>query len=194
MTPMLTKDHLIYTKTAMRHFSKALVYDSGNKQRLLRARAGYMHALEGARQKTRMLKVYMGGRQVRIDCPSTLRDWESLYYWETEKINCTPGVLPLFLAADCLAKPWKLPPTENFLQLFRILLLIIERGLSIWVAHWKYDWMAGIEEAWFNSWRLCNRVQPGMVSVSDQGHQYWALQIQQLSNISNITKTRQSVS
>jgi hypothetical protein len=32
MTLMLTKDRLICAKTAMRHFSKALVYDSGNRQ------------------------------------------------------------------------------------------------------------------------------------------------------------------
>jgi len=53
MTLMPMKDHLICTKTAMRHFSNALVYDSGNRQRLLRARVMYMHALDGARWKTR---------------------------------------------------------------------------------------------------------------------------------------------
>jgi hypothetical protein len=79
----------------------------------------------------------MGGRQVRIDCPSTSRDWESLYYQETEKINHTPGALPLYLAADSLAKPCKLPPSENSIQLLGILLLRIERGLSVQVAHWE---------------------------------------------------------
>jgi hypothetical protein len=79
MTPMPTKDHLICAKTAMRHFSKASVYDPGNRQQLLRARARYMRALDGKAENT-TLKVYMGGRQVRIDCPSTSRDWETLYY------------------------------------------------------------------------------------------------------------------
>jgi hypothetical protein len=32
MTPMPMKDHLICTKTATRNFSKASVYDSGNRQ------------------------------------------------------------------------------------------------------------------------------------------------------------------
>jgi hypothetical protein len=53
MTLMPMKDRLICTKTATRHLSKASVYDSGNKQQLLRARAMYMHALDGARRKTR---------------------------------------------------------------------------------------------------------------------------------------------
>jgi hypothetical protein len=77
ITPILMKDHLICAKTAMRYFSKALVYNYGNRQRFPRARARYMHALDRARQK-QTLKVYMGGRQVQIYCPSTWR--ESLYY------------------------------------------------------------------------------------------------------------------
>jgi hypothetical protein len=39
ITLMPTKHHLICTKTATKHFSKASVYDSGNRQRATRARA-----------------------------------------------------------------------------------------------------------------------------------------------------------
>jgi hypothetical protein len=42
------EDHLICTKTAMRHFSKASVYNSGNRQWALRARAMYMHGVDRA--------------------------------------------------------------------------------------------------------------------------------------------------
>jgi hypothetical protein len=45
----------------------------------------------------------------------------------------------LLLAADSLAKPCKLPPTESFLQVLGILLLRIERGVAVRVAHWEYD-------------------------------------------------------
>jgi hypothetical protein len=60
MTLMLTKGHLICTKTAMRHFSKALVYNSGNRQQLQRARAMYMCALDRARRKQDTKGVYGG--------------------------------------------------------------------------------------------------------------------------------------
>jgi hypothetical protein len=55
------------------------------------------------------------------------------------EINHTPAVLHLLLAADSLAKPCKLPPTENFLQVLGILLLRIERGMSVQIAHWEYN-------------------------------------------------------
>jgi hypothetical protein len=42
---MPTKHCLICAKTAMKHFSKALVYDSGNRQRAARARAMCMRCI-----------------------------------------------------------------------------------------------------------------------------------------------------
>jgi hypothetical protein len=48
ITPMPTKHRLICAKTATRHFSKALVYDSGNRQRATRARAMCMRDADRA--------------------------------------------------------------------------------------------------------------------------------------------------
>jgi hypothetical protein len=67
ITPMPMKHHLICAKTAMKHFSKASVYNSGIRQWFTRARAMYIHGLVRAEQNK--IKVCIWGDQV-WDCLS----------------------------------------------------------------------------------------------------------------------------
>jgi hypothetical protein len=47
--------------------------------------------------------------------------------------NHAPGVLHFSLAVDALAKPWKLPPTQNSILLVGIVCPRIAMGIAIWI-------------------------------------------------------------
>jgi hypothetical protein len=85
-------------------------------------------------------EMYMGGRQV-WDCVSfyIARLGVFILLRDREDKPRAPGFLPLLLAADSLAKPCKLLPTESFLQVLGILLLRIERGMSVRIVHREYN-------------------------------------------------------
>jgi hypothetical protein len=52
---------------------------------------------------------------------------------EREKIITTPGVLLLLLAPTTLAKPSKLHPVENSIQLAGMASPIIATGIAVWI-------------------------------------------------------------
>jgi hypothetical protein len=136
---MATKHHLICARTATRHFSKALVYDSGNMQQDLRVRAMYMHSLDRAGRNKIESVCIRGGSSPGLTV-FLHRENEGLYTTERERgNNGAPGVLHLFLTAYAFAKPCKLPPTENSILLAGIALPRITMGIAVWILCLKCD-------------------------------------------------------
>jgi hypothetical protein len=96
ITPMLTKHRLICAKTAMKHFSKASVYDSGNRQWAMRARVMCMCSADRAGRKKITSVCIWGGSSLGL--PDSLhQERERLYTTEREEIIAAPGVLLLLL-------------------------------------------------------------------------------------------------
>jgi hypothetical protein len=131
ITLMPTIHCLICTKTATTHLSKALVYNSGNRQQDPRARAMYMHGVDRAERNKIESVCIWGGSSLGLTLLSTSRECGSLYYSEREEIITAPRVLLLLLAPAAQAKPSKLHPVENSIQLARIASPIIAMGIAI---------------------------------------------------------------
>jgi hypothetical protein len=100
----------------MRHFSKALVYNSGNRQQLPGTRVVYIHSLE-QRNVNQYRKCVYGGDQVRDLLSFYIKSMRFFILLRESENNCAPGVLPFSLAVDSLAKPCKLHPTQNSILL-----------------------------------------------------------------------------
>jgi hypothetical protein len=88
-----------------------------------------------------------GGALVQDWLTFYIREWGSLYYWEREEIITTPGVLLFLLVSDALAKPSKLHPAENSIQLARIASLIIVMAIAVWMPYLECNWMINIWRA-----------------------------------------------
>jgi hypothetical protein len=83
---MPMKHRLVCAKTATRHFSKALVYDSGNRQWATRVRAMCMRGVDRAEQNKIGTVCIWGGSSPGLS-GSLHQERETLYYWERGN-NC----------------------------------------------------------------------------------------------------------
>jgi hypothetical protein len=90
----------------------------------------YAQFLDGAGQN-KIESVCIWGGSIPGFTHYLQRERERLYTTEREEIIATPGILLLVLAPAALAKPTKLHPVENYIQLAGIASPIIATGIAV---------------------------------------------------------------